>query len=86
LTTWCPSITTIGFEVTYRQFRPNDATPVERVPVLVYLAELLVRSGDRGRAADVLAELRALELDDAASAGVAEELAASAAELVAELS
>jgi hypothetical protein len=106
---------TIGFEVTYRQVRPNpylclsaarqgdargneaaaiavleagltrhaDATAVERVPVLVYLAELLVRSGDRGRAADVLAELRALELDDAASAEVGEELA-SASDLEAE--
>jgi hypothetical protein len=65
--------------------RHADATAVERVPVLVYLAELLVRSGDRGRAADVLAKLRALELDDAASAEVGEELA-SAAELEAELS
>jgi hypothetical protein len=65
--------------------RHADATAVERVPVLVYLAELLVRSGDRGRAADVLAELRALELDDAASAEVGEELA-SASDLEAELS
>jgi hypothetical protein len=58
--------------------RHTDATAIERVPVLVYLAELLIRSGDRGRAADVLAELRALELDDAASAEVGEELALAA--------
>jgi hypothetical protein len=58
--------------------RHTDATAIERVPVLVYLAELLILSGDRGRAADVLAELRALELDDAASAEVGEELALAA--------
>jgi hypothetical protein len=65
--------------------RHADATVVEKVPVLVYLAELMVRIGDSERAAAVLAELQALNLDDAASAEVATELA-EAVELSAGLS
>jgi thioredoxin-like negative regulator of GroEL len=65
--------------------RHADATVVEKVPVLVYLAELMVRIGDSERAAAVLAELQALDLDDAASAEVATELA-EAVELSARLS
>jgi hypothetical protein len=52
--------------------RHADATEAERVPVLVYLAELLIRAGDSERAAAVLAELQALELDQATSAEVAD--------------
>lgn len=64
--------------------RHADATPVERVPVLVYLAELLVRSGEPERAAEVLADVRSLPLDDEATKEVAVDLAA-AAELAADL-
>ena len=52
--------------------RHADATDVERLPVLLYLAELLIRSGATERASAVLAELQAFDLDEAASAEVAE--------------
>lgn len=52
--------------------RHSDATLAERVPVLIYLAELLIRTGDTERAATVLDEVRTADLDDAASAEVAE--------------
>ncbi len=58
--------------------RHADAPAVERVPALVYLAELLGRNGDRERAARTLAALRTLPLDDAERAAVAGDLAAAA--------
>lgn len=55
--------------------RHAGAAPAERLPLLVYRAELLVRSGDRTRAAATLAEIRSLALpDDPATAA---ELAAA---------
>lgn len=59
--------------------RQPDAPVVERVPALVYRAELAVRTGDEERAAALLAEVLRLELDDAERAAVAEELAAAVA-------
>lgn len=56
--------------------RHPDAPAVDRVPVLVYLAELAVRAGDHERAAAVLAELRTHELDEETAAAVAETAAA----------
>jgi hypothetical protein len=58
--------------------RHADATPVERVPVLAYLAELLVRVGDRDQARAVVRDIATLELDEDARASVATELAAVA--------
>lgn len=42
----------------------------DRLPVLLYLAELLARTGDAGRAAAVVAELRAHPLDVASAAAL----------------
>jgi catechol 2,3-dioxygenase-like lactoylglutathione lyase family enzyme len=64
--------------------RHTDAPAAERVGVLVYLAELLVRIGDRDRAVATLAEIRALDLDEAVRAARASELA-TAAEIEREL-
>jgi hypothetical protein len=58
--------------------RHADASDVDRAPVLVYLAELLVRTGDRERAGAILAEVRALDLDDDDRGAVAADLAAAA--------
>ena len=52
--------------------RHADATDVERLPVLLYLTELLIRNGAGERASVVLAELQAFDLDEEASAQVAE--------------
>jgi len=53
--------------------RHADATGVERLPVLLYLTELLIRSGATERASAVLDEVQALklDLDDATSAEIA---------------
>lgn len=55
--------------------RHRDAPPVERVPLLVYLVELLVRAGDRDGATATLGDLSALELGAVDRAAVAAELA-----------
>ncbi|MFI6869397.1 bleomycin resistance protein [Nocardia sp. NPDC050406] len=65
--------------------RHADAPASERLPALVYLAELRIRTGDRDRAAALLAEVAALDLSDADRAAVADDLAV-AAELEADLS
>lgn len=52
--------------------RHADTSDAERVPVYVYLAELLVRTGDTSRATEVLDKLRGLDLDEATAAEVAE--------------
>ncbi|RZQ61320.1 hypothetical protein EWH70_25785 [Amycolatopsis suaedae] len=64
--------------------RHAGAPPAERLPALVYLAELQVRAGDRDAAAGLLAEVRALELTGAEREAVATDLA-TAAELAADL-
>ena len=64
--------------------RHTDATPVERLPALVYLAELQLRTGDRDAAVDLLTQVRALELTDAERETVATDLG-TATELAAEL-
>jgi catechol 2,3-dioxygenase-like lactoylglutathione lyase family enzyme len=64
--------------------RHADAPPAQRLPALVYLAELHVRTGDREAAAAVLAQVAALELSAADRDRLAADLA-SAAELAADL-
>ncbi|WP_211261432.1 bleomycin resistance protein [Pseudonocardia acaciae] len=64
--------------------RHADAAPPRRLPALVYLAELRMRTGDRDAAAALLAEVGAIELSDADRATLATDLA-TAAELAAEL-
>ncbi|MHA7271400.1 VOC family protein [Arthrobacter sp. HLT1-20] len=64
--------------------RHADAPQPEKVPVLAYLAELLVRAGYKDRARTVLAELAAMELSSAEKAALSADLA-TAAELGAEL-
>jgi hypothetical protein len=58
--------------------RHSDAPPVQRVPALVYLAELHVRTGDRDAAAAVLAQIEALDLSAADRATLAADLAVAA--------
>ena len=58
--------------------RHADAPAVERVPALVYRAELAVRTGDHRGAAATLAEIRSLALDDGDRAAVAADLAIAA--------
>ena len=55
--------------------RHPDATAADLVPVLVYLAELLVRSEENGRALETLDRLAALEFTDEARGDLAEDLA-----------
>jgi hypothetical protein len=43
--------------------RHPDASDAERLPILAYLAELLVRVGDRDEAAEVLGTIARLDLD-----------------------
>jgi hypothetical protein len=64
--------------------RHADAAPSRRVPALVYLAELRLRTGDQPAAAAALAEVAAVELSDDERAALAEDLA-TAAELSADL-
>jgi len=64
--------------------RHADAPAHQRVPALVYLAELRLRTGDRDAAAALLAEIDALELSGPDRAALATDLA-TAAELAADL-
>lgn len=64
--------------------RHADAPPAQRLPALVYLAELRLRTGERGVAATLLAEVGALELSADDREALAPELA-TAAELAADL-
>ncbi|MHA6782825.1 hypothetical protein ACVGOW_17790 [Pseudonocardia saturnea] len=58
--------------------RHADASDAERLPVLAYRAELLVRTGDGAGATATVAAIRALDLDPADRARYADELAAVA--------
>jgi hypothetical protein len=64
--------------------RHADAPPAQRLPALVYLAELRVRTGDREAATALLAEAAGLELTAAEREALATDLA-TAAELAADL-
>ncbi|MGI5284042.1 hypothetical protein ACQEVF_11975 [Nonomuraea polychroma] len=64
--------------------RHADAPAVQRVPALVYLAELQMRTGDRDGAVAVLAEVEAMELAPGDREALATVLA-TAAELTADL-
>lgn len=57
--------------------RHAGAVPADKVPVLAYLAELLIRGGRTERARAVLDELASLELTDAERTAPADELAAA---------
>ncbi len=58
--------------------RHADAPPVQRVPALVYLAELHVRTGDRDAAAAALAQVAEFDLSDTEREGLAADLASAA--------
>ena len=58
--------------------RHAGAAPADKVPVLAYLAELLIRGGHTEQARAVLDELAGLELTDAERTALADELAAAA--------
>jgi catechol 2,3-dioxygenase-like lactoylglutathione lyase family enzyme len=58
--------------------RHADAPPTQRLPALVYLAELHVRTGDRDAAAAVLAQIGELELTAADREAHAADLAVAA--------
>jgi catechol 2,3-dioxygenase-like lactoylglutathione lyase family enzyme len=58
--------------------RHADAPPAQRLPALVYLAELHVRTGDRDAAAAVLAQIGELELTAADREAHAADLAVAA--------
>jgi hypothetical protein len=58
--------------------RHPGAPPVQRLPALVYLAELRVRTGDPAAAAAALAEVRALELPESDRRALTTDLAAAA--------
>lgn len=64
--------------------RHADAPPAERLPALVYLAELRLRTGEREAAAALLTEVDALELSPADRETLATDLA-TAAELATDL-
>ncbi|MCO1653861.1 bleomycin resistance protein [Pseudonocardia humida] len=64
--------------------RHADAPATERVPALIFLIELLVRTDDRDGAAALLAEVAGMELSDAERDVLADDLAV-AAELAARL-
>ncbi|WP_020543682.1 hypothetical protein [Nonomuraea coxensis] len=57
--------------------RHADAPAAQRLPALVYLAELRVRAGDREAAAALLAEVAALDLTAAEREALADDLAAA---------
>ncbi|MET8985160.1 hypothetical protein ABZW49_06915 [Nonomuraea wenchangensis] len=57
--------------------RHTAAPPAQRLPALVYLAELRLRAGDRDAAAALLAETAALELTEAEREALADDLAAA---------
>jgi catechol 2,3-dioxygenase-like lactoylglutathione lyase family enzyme len=58
--------------------RHAGAPAIERLPALVYRAELATRMGNRERAMATLAEIRALDLDDDARVIAAADLATAA--------
>lgn len=58
--------------------RHTHAPAIERLPALVYRADLAVRMGDHAQATATLAEIHALELDDAARGRLAADLASAA--------
>jgi uncharacterized protein HemY len=58
--------------------RHANAPPLERLPALVYRADLAVRMGDVHHARATLTEIRQLDLDDRARAALAAELATAA--------
>jgi catechol 2,3-dioxygenase-like lactoylglutathione lyase family enzyme len=58
--------------------RHADAPPAQRLPALVYLAELRLRTGDPDAAAALLADVEALELSAAERAALATDLATAA--------
>lgn len=64
--------------------RHADASPAERLPALVYLAELRIRTGDPEAARTTLAEVAALDLSPAERDTLATDLT-TAAELTADL-
>ncbi|MGP3958596.1 VOC family protein [Nonomuraea sp. 3N208] len=64
--------------------RHADAPAVQRVPALVYLAELRMRTGDHDGAVAVLAEVEAMDLTPAEREALATDYAATA-ELTADL-
>ncbi|MEU6040290.1 VOC family protein [Actinomadura sp. NPDC047616] len=64
--------------------RHADAPPAQRLPALVYLAELRLRTGDRDGAAAVLADVETMELTAAERQALAKDLA-TAVELTADL-
>ncbi|MFC0863998.1 bleomycin resistance protein [Sphaerimonospora cavernae] len=65
--------------------RHADAPPAQRLPALVYLAELRLRTGDRDAAAALLTEVGAMELTADDRHALAADLA-TAAEVAADLS
>jgi hypothetical protein len=64
--------------------RHADAPPAQRLPALVYLAELRVRTGDRDAAAALLAQVAALKLSPTDREALAADLT-SATEMAADL-
>lgn len=58
--------------------RHTDAPSIERLPALVYRAELAVRMGDVDRARTALTDIRELELDDPDRAAMAADLTTAA--------
>ncbi|WP_188191074.1 bleomycin resistance protein [Nonomuraea sp. SYSU D8015] len=64
--------------------RHADAPPAQRLPALVYLAELRVRTGDREGAAALLAEVQAMDLTPAERESLTKDLT-TAAELTTDL-
>jgi hypothetical protein len=58
--------------------RHADASPAQRLPALVYLAELKLRVGEREAAAKLLAEVDALELSTSDKQALATDLAIAA--------
>jgi hypothetical protein len=58
--------------------RHADAAPIERLPALVYRAELAVRMGDLERARATLSAVHGLALDDDAKPALAADLATAA--------
>jgi len=59
--------------------RHADAPATERVPALIYLIELLVRTDDRDGAAALLAEVAGMDLSDAERDALADDLAVAEA-------
>ena len=58
--------------------RHTDAPPAERLPALVYLAELRLRTGDRDAAAALLAEVATTDLSPAEREALATDLTTAA--------